>query len=108
MRNTTPLFGLLLATVGLQSCAINDFPRRRVIVVDELGSPILGAGTYPQPFVPGPKQSGIDGSLWVYGGAPGVTFRINAPGYKPVSFPFDQASDQCVLEREKEYRVTDK
>lgn len=99
---------LRLASIALYSvsfivfvlgCATNDFPRRKVTIVDEAGNPVVGAGTYPQPFVPGPKRSADDGKIWVYGGAPGITFRINAVGFAEGEFNFDQESNICILKK---------
>ena len=97
---------ILLAVLSLQSCAGGDFERRKVFVIDEDGRPIVGAATSIQPFVLGPKQSGSDGSIWVYGPPrgetiPEVTFRLNAPGYEAGEFKFDQDGNRCVLRRTK-------
>jgi hypothetical protein len=87
---------------GLISCTNSTgFERRKVLVVDADGTPIPGAATFPQPFVPGKKHSDADGYLWVYGFSPQAEFRISAPGYQPTTFKFDQQGSHCVLVKRK-------
>ena len=84
----------------LQGCSTAcGFVQRKITVVDEAGVPIAGAGTFPQPFVYGPKQSDVNGSLRVYGFSPTSYFRVSALGYEAGEFRFSQEGEYCVLKR---------
>ena len=100
------MLGCLTLSLMLQGCSTaSGLIQRKITVVDEAGVPIAGAGTFPQPFVYGPKQSGKNGSLRVYGFSPISNFRINAPGYENGEFRFSQEDSYCVLKRKMKPRA---